>query len=42
MKILKLPKDQLDFFASVLQQFGEVHAPVRTPALDGPSEQQDR
>lgn len=28
MKILKLPKDQLDFFASVLQQFGEVHAPV--------------
>jgi sulfhydrogenase subunit beta (sulfur reductase) len=32
MKILKLPKDQLDFFASVLQQFGEVHAPVKTPA----------
>jgi sulfhydrogenase subunit beta (sulfur reductase) len=30
MKILKLPKEQLDFFASVLQQFGEVHAPVRT------------
>lgn len=28
MKILKLPKQQLDFFASVLQQFGEVHAPV--------------
>jgi sulfhydrogenase subunit beta (sulfur reductase) len=28
MKILKLPKPQLDFFASVLQQFGEVHAPV--------------
>lgn len=28
MKILKLPKDKLDFFASVLQQFGEVHAPV--------------
>jgi sulfhydrogenase subunit beta (sulfur reductase) len=28
MKTLKLPKDQLDFFASVLQQFGEVHAPV--------------
>lgn len=28
MKILKLPKRQLDFFASVLQQFGEVHAPV--------------
>lgn len=29
MKILKLPKEKLDFFASVLQQFGEVHAPVR-------------
>lgn len=28
MKILKLPKAQLDFFASILQQFGEVHAPV--------------
>jgi sulfhydrogenase subunit beta (sulfur reductase) len=28
MKTLKLPKDKLDFFASVLQQFGEVHAPV--------------
>jgi sulfhydrogenase subunit beta (sulfur reductase) len=28
MKTLKLPKEQLDFFASVLQQFGEVHAPV--------------
>lgn len=28
MKILKLPKSRLDFFASVLQQFGEVHAPV--------------
>ncbi|MGD8867516.1 MAG: hypothetical protein PVI01_07790, partial [Gemmatimonadales bacterium] len=28
MKILKLPKAQLDFFASVLQQFGEVHAPI--------------
>lgn len=28
MKILKLPKQHLDFFASVLQQFGEVHAPV--------------
>ncbi|MDH3455661.1 MAG: 4Fe-4S dicluster domain-containing protein [Gemmatimonadota bacterium] len=28
MKILKLPKQQLDLFASVLQQFGEVHAPV--------------
>lgn len=28
MKILKLPKEKLDFFASVLQQFGEVHAPV--------------
>lgn len=29
MKILKLPKEKLDFFASVLQQFGEVHAPVK-------------
>lgn len=28
MKILKLPKDKLDFFASVVQQFGEVHAAV--------------
>ena len=28
MKILKLPKGKLDFFASVVQQFGEVHAPV--------------
>jgi sulfhydrogenase subunit beta (sulfur reductase) len=28
MKVLKLPKQHLDFFASVLQQFGEVHAPV--------------
>ena len=28
MKILKLPKGKLDFFASVIQQFGEVHAPV--------------
>lgn len=28
MKILKLPKDKLDYFASVVQQFGEVHAPV--------------
>jgi sulfhydrogenase subunit beta (sulfur reductase) len=28
VKILKLPKDKLDFFASVVQQFGEVHAPV--------------
>jgi sulfhydrogenase subunit beta (sulfur reductase) len=28
MKTLKLPKDKLDFFASVMQQFGEVHAPV--------------
>ena len=32
MKILKLPKGKLDFFASVVQQFGEVHAPV---AQDG-------
>lgn len=32
MKILKLPKRHLDFFASVLQQFGEVHGPV---ARDG-------
>jgi len=28
MKVLKLPKKNLDFFASVVQQFGEVHAPV--------------
>ncbi len=28
MKVLRLPKDKLDLFASVLQQFGEVHAPV--------------
>jgi sulfhydrogenase subunit beta (sulfur reductase) len=28
MKILKLPKNKLDFFTSVVQQFGEVHAPV--------------
>ena len=28
MKILKLPKDKLDLFASVVQQFGELHAPV--------------
>jgi len=28
VKIRKLPKDKLDFFASVVQQFGEVHAPV--------------
>lgn len=28
MKTLRLPKDRLDFFASVIQQFGEVHAPV--------------
>jgi sulfhydrogenase subunit beta (sulfur reductase) len=28
VKTLRLPKDRLDFFASVLQQFGEVHAPV--------------
>ena len=28
MKLLRLPKERLDLFASVLQQFGEVHAPV--------------
>jgi sulfhydrogenase subunit beta (sulfur reductase) len=28
MRTLKLPKTRLDFFASVVQQFGEVHAPV--------------
>lgn len=28
MKILKLRKEKLDLFASVVQQFGEVHAPV--------------
>ena len=27
MKTLKLPKANLDLFAAVLQQFGEVHAP---------------
>jgi sulfhydrogenase subunit beta (sulfur reductase) len=30
MKMLRLPKDHLDLFAAVLQQFGEVHAPVET------------
>ncbi|MDW8131415.1 MAG: 4Fe-4S dicluster domain-containing protein [Bryobacterales bacterium] len=29
MKMLKLPKSKLDFFAAVTQQFGEVHAPVK-------------
>lgn len=29
MKILKLPKKNLDFFVSVLHKFGEVHAPLR-------------
>jgi len=28
VKILKLPKGKLDLFASVVQQFGELHAPV--------------
>jgi sulfhydrogenase subunit beta (sulfur reductase) len=28
MKILKMRKERLDFFAAVVQQFGEVHAPV--------------
>jgi sulfhydrogenase subunit beta (sulfur reductase) len=28
MKVLTLSKDKLDFFAAVVQQFGEVHAPV--------------
>jgi len=28
MKILKLPREELDLFGAVLQQFGEVHAPV--------------
>lgn len=28
MKVLKLPKQKLDFFVSVVQQFGEVHGPV--------------
>jgi sulfhydrogenase subunit beta (sulfur reductase) len=32
MKMLKLPKARLDLFAAVLQQFGEVHAPVATDA----------
>jgi hypothetical protein len=29
LKILKLPKEKLDLFASVVQQFGELHAPVQ-------------
>ncbi len=29
MKILKLSKDHLDFFVSVVHKFGRVHAPVR-------------
>jgi hypothetical protein len=29
VKILKLPKEKLDLFASVVQQFGELHAPGR-------------
>jgi len=29
MKMLKLPKEHIDYFASVIYQFGEVHAPVR-------------
>lgn len=28
MKVLRLAKENLDFFAAVVQQFGEVHAPV--------------
>src|ERR1017187_679939 len=28
LKILKLPKGKLDLFALVVQQFGELHAPV--------------
>jgi sulfhydrogenase subunit beta (sulfur reductase) len=28
VKTVKLPKRELDFFASVLQRFGEIHAPV--------------
>jgi len=32
MKTLRLPKEHLDQFATVLQQFGELHAPVK---LDG-------
>lgn len=30
MKRLTLPKERLDLFAAVLQQFGELHAPVAT------------
>ena len=33
MKILKLPKDKLDLFASVVQQFGELHAPVEQDGM---------
>jgi sulfhydrogenase subunit beta (sulfur reductase) len=29
VKVLKLPKEKLDLFAAVAQQFGEVHAPVK-------------
>ena len=29
MKILKIPKTDLDLFASILPTFGELHAPVR-------------
>ena len=31
MKVAVLSKTDLDLFAAVLQQFGEVHAPVKTP-----------
>jgi sulfhydrogenase subunit beta (sulfur reductase) len=40
MKILKVPKSALDFFASVLPAFGELYAPVRRGrgwAFDRPS-----
>jgi coenzyme F420-reducing hydrogenase alpha subunit len=32
LKILKLPKGKLDLSASVVQQFGELHAPVEQDA----------
>ncbi len=44
MKILKMPKENLDFFVSVLPAFGEVYAPVRRGksfAFDRPSRWSD-
>ena len=44
MKILKVPKENLDFFVTVLPAFGEVYAPVRrgkSYAFDRPSRWSD-